>query len=340
MPTSNTPRIGVFDIGYGHMKAIPPGVKHPLLVTAAVSQEKHAGLPSSVERDAIPVVVDGKPYWVGEDAAISLGEQMARKPRHSDYIQTQEYRALLYAALSLMDTDTLDIVVTGLPVEHFQHQHATLRKMLIGTHTIRPGHTVTIRDAYVIPQPMGGMLNYLSTTEDSHRASQSTVLVYDPGYGTFDWVLFESMRPVGDVSGSSRYGFGQILDLISDQCAEQFSGSRPARPLLERAVREGKERIWVGPHEVPLQPAIEKAAAEIAPLAVGEMKNILDDRLSTMTLIIGVGGGAPAYRDAVQAMFPAVPVEVPESPVFDIVHGYKIYARSQLAKHNKAAVGE
>lgn len=332
-------RIGAIDIGYGALKVLAPGTQHPLLIPSAVAPTDRVRIPTGAPRDEIPVVVDGTPYRVGEDAAVALGEKVARKPRHSDYIHTPEYRALLYAGLSVMDTDSMDVLVTGLPVEHFRHQHQALRDLLVGAHTIRPGQTVTVKEAYVIPQPMGGMLSHLDAEGASAQANEAIVLVYDPGYGTMDWVLFNGITPVGAVSGSSRHGFGQIFDLMSDRFADQYHGARPARQVLERAVREGREHILVGSRQVELQPALASAAAQVSRLAVDEMRNALDDRISTINRVVGVGGGAPAYQDAVRAILPDVDVRIPKSPVFDIVRGYRIYGRAKVAHKAHATIG-
>ena len=134
---NKTPVIRAVDVGYGNTKYIRN-------VIDGIAVADH--FPSIVNRpsvnknsfqeseDIYQVVVNGNTYEVGPgvDAALEGGVRIM----HDNYIETEDYMALLYGAISQMNVDVIDLLVVGLPVDLMGSKRAILEKILTGTHRV------------------------------------------------------------------------------------------------------------------------------------------------------------------------------------------------------------
>ncbi|HDY85317.1 MAG TPA: PRTRC system protein D, partial [Methylophaga sp.] len=155
---NKTPVIRAVDVGYGNTKYIRN-------VIDGIAVADH--FPSIVNRpsvnknsfqeseDIYQVVVNGNNYEVGPgvDAALEGGVRIM----HDNYIETEDYMALLYGAISQMNVDVIDLLVVGLPVDLMGSKRAILEKILTGTHRVG-NRDVQVRKVNAISQPLGGFL--------------------------------------------------------------------------------------------------------------------------------------------------------------------------------------
>lgn len=131
------PVIRAVDVGYGNTKFIRN-------IVNGRAEADH--FPSIVNRpsvnkgsfqespDIYQVVVNGNRYEVGPgiDAALEGGVRIM----HENYIETEDYMALMYGALTQMDVDVIDLLVVGLPVDLMGSKKAVLEKRLVGLHRV------------------------------------------------------------------------------------------------------------------------------------------------------------------------------------------------------------
>lgn len=340
MTINRAPAVGAIDIGYGNLKIFAPNRNEPELIPAVVAEADDIDLGAGVlrQRNTIRVLVGDREWEVGEGAHVLVSGSPVAKVRHAGYIETDEYRALLHAGLYRMQASVIDVLVTGLPVDLYRDQRQKLEQRLVGKHQITKDMAVEVRAAHVVPQPLGGFLDFVRQAGLSTAAHEMTILVIDPGYYSFDWMLFENMKPVAKRSGGNSIGFARVLDTIEQEMAAKFKGARPARAKLETAIREGKEHLYVGEVKVALAPYLQHAAQKVAPDAVKHMRNVLD-RAEDINKIVVIGGPAQHYREPVKAVFPNRTISVLPEPVFSNVRGYKGYGESIAQKRRTSMAG-
>ena len=79
---------------------------------------------------------------------------------HEDYIESDSYKALFFGSLIESGSDTIDILVTGLPVNHCtEKKKRALENKLKGIHKVNEKNTINIKKVIVIEQPIGSYMD-------------------------------------------------------------------------------------------------------------------------------------------------------------------------------------
>lgn len=274
----------------------------------------------------VHVVLDGEDYVALVDPR---NLQLHERPLHEDYPRSMEYRALFLGALEKIGAQRIGRLVTGLPV--IQAQNKALRQrletQLSGTHTIRPGVTVTVDAVSVLPQPVGAWLSFLHANPRYRRADMRA-MVFDVGFYSVDYVVLDNGKLSDVSSGSSLLATSKILEKAAELILEQ-NGIRVSVARIESAVRAKHENIQVGTREVPLAPILKVAAKAYAPDVVNQVKRSLRADAEGIGLILLAGGGAELYRDALRAAMPATTEIVGvENPVTANATGFCYFGMS------------
>jgi len=154
---THSPCIRALDVGYGNTKfsVDNEGTCEMFPSIAHRNTTLSLGSESLARRQTTHVFVDNQIFEVGPDA--SIFEE--RPTLHSDYIGTPQFRALALGALASMQTDQVDLLVTGLPVHLLPTQRTRLVQLLTGFHQINESQSITVREVKVIAQPLGGFAN-------------------------------------------------------------------------------------------------------------------------------------------------------------------------------------
>ncbi|TXI08251.1 MAG: ParM/StbA family protein [Rhizobium sp.] len=276
----------------GNAKVLPSG--------ARVVDESNARL---VGRDeSILVVVDGKKY----EAGVTQNELSASRTLTPQYSQTPGYRALMNAALVLSGYQTVDMMVTGLPVSQYQDAQLKekLRASLIGEREIAPGLVVNVLDAAVVAQPVGGYMDAVVSNSSDEVLREGDVLVIDPGFFSNDHILLSNGSFIAERSGTSNLSVHAILrkavELMSENTGKAFGIDR-----LESALRQKKKRVLVEGQQTNYQPFLAKAIEAIVPGAVEEICATLSVRGKRLAIdrVLVVGGGAELFIPTLKKVF-------------------------------------
>lgn len=240
------------------------------------------------KRDTVVVDVEGTSYEVGPDSA-DLAINDATRNLNDSYIFTDQYRACFYGALHYMGESTIDLLVVGLPLTTI-HRAADLKKMMVGTHKINDTTTVVVKDALVLPQPMGGLYHCLSmadTHEEFEFLREENNLVIDPGYVTFDW-LYTNGEKINDARSSAHPGgVSKVLRAIAESLSSKFGIKYDNLTAIDRALE--RRKIKINSQVEPLDAHIRYARPAIEG-SVNYLRNVVGEGADVDNIIL-LGGG-------------------------------------------------
>lgn len=309
------------DIGYSNLKVAygdGPSPQLALAPSGAAPLERmplrYDGLPLS---GVLHVLVGSVEYAAGirQDRA-----ELWSRALHDDYTESAYYKALFHAGLMLSGYESVDMLVTGLPV----HLHADnarverLKSLMRGTHQVAGKRSVTVKNVKVVPQPIGGLLDYVA--QSGEDIEDARVLVVDPGFFSVDWVLVARNEFVRSASGSSTHATSVILEEAGKLIAHDF-GAAPRAEDMEEAIRSDKETITVLGRRVEYMPYVKEAAKVIAPLVADAVKKSLR-AMPMPDIVVLVGGGAGFYKDSILNAFDPVRVVMTEGCVYSNARGF------------------
>ena len=334
-------KIGL-DIGYSSVKVafgdgrvpevarLPVGAGPISMCNTTISGEADIGCGQEV-------TISGQPWVAGVDPSRLSGFVSTMD---ESYATTDEYRAIFYAALSTAGAETVDALVTGLPVTHFQNASMKdeLTKMMVGRHYVREGLVVEVKHATVVPQPAGAFAAHTMDTMSGHSAvklsSGRTVLVVDPGHFSLDWVIFNggfALKNSGSTSSAGEALVSSAAKLLSDQHGVCVT---PAR--LQAAVLSSSGPLLVGRHSIDFWPALTEVAGEIVrdnlKAIRGSVRGVNDNM--GLDIILLTGGGAALFHDAIENAFKDSTVLTVRDPVTANARGFYTYC-TQVVRANQ-----
>jgi len=218
------------DVGYGNVKYVRrqnggfvPG-HFPSI--APPHQGSDFGGDALSKKNVIRVMVDQSEYLVGPDAGLSLKNGNGRM-LHQDYIERDGYMALVRGALAFIQEPRIDLLVTGLPVDFYSQHRERLVERLTGRHDYPDGSSIEVASTWVLPQPVGGFLNYATVNKNYTSLRETNVLVVDVGFYSVDWLVCRGLKAIDERSGSVDVGMSRFLDalarLVGDDFGEPFN---------------------------------------------------------------------------------------------------------------------
>ncbi len=328
---NKTPVIRAVDVGYGNTKYIRN-------VIDGIAVADH--FPSIVNRpsvnknsfqeseDIYQVVVNGNNYEVGPgvDAALEGGVRIM----HDNYIETEDYMALLYGAISQMNVDVIDLLVVGLPVDLMGSKRAILEKILTGTHRVG-NRDVQVRKVNAISQPLGGFLHYASQAKLLEELSSTRNLLIDPGFFTVDFLVSTGLREISGKSGSHPTGMSAYLKAVAKGISEDLKINYDNISHIDEGIRKGRFRLYG--QNVDLTKYHQAAVSEIMP-AVDAISNKVGDGRSIDQIIL-VGGGANIFLDPIKKLLPKHNIHCDENSVVANVLGFQKIGEAWFAKLNR-----
>ena len=333
MPNEETQKkvetIAAIDIGYSAVKIAygqkggQPEVK-TLVAGAGPASIVSEGIGSQVGADCCLVTMDEESWVVGVEPSRLQGWQRAL---FADYPSTRQYQALLKGALLVTGDDTIDHLVTGLPVAQAldPQKVAELKKLMLGEHQVTPKRTVTVKDVQVLPQPIGAWLDYLVQNEtDAQWLEHALCIVIDIGFFSVDWVGIDNSELLKKMAGTSTNAMSALIDAANTLIATEYGGS-VGRDKIERALREEQKEISVYGKSVLLQPFIEAAAKTTVEQALLHMQQNLRIDEHTFDAVLLTGGGASIYSKMVEKMYPKAKILKSTQPVLANARGFWSY---------------
>lgn len=318
------------DVGYGNTKFIVDengGCRlFPSLAPRADVHRECGGLYR--QRQTTEVWVDGKPYEVGPDSTLFPEIPVL----HADYIETPEYRALLFGALDAMQLQRIDLLVTGLPVHLHASRSQRLQQILTGAHTIRPEVTIDVREVAVVSQPLGGFFAHSRRDGNWTIASDRTYLLVDPGYVTFDWLVTRGMQELPGLSGSVQSGVSECLRQVERALNENLGDAYTNLRRIDDGLRCGSFRLRG--KTIDLEPYRVHADA-VVEHALRALKNRVGIGHEIDEIVL-VGGGAPFFQAGLRKAFPNYPLQIVEDSIFANVRGFQAIGEILQQRKSKA----
>lgn len=318
------------DIGYSQIKMaigdLKKGEPHTLVRTAVAGpasavSDRFAGSDNPL---GLSVLVDNVP-WVACGEASAL--QGVDRELHADYTTTHSYKALFHAALLLSGRDTIDTLVTGLPVSHYRDpaMRQRVEQAMTGVHLVTTHRMIAVDKTVVLPQPAGAYLDLYNRIDDTTLMDEGRVIVLDVGYYSADWAVFEHGQFHNVTSGSSLRAMSKLLEVANRRITKDHDGG-PGIDNLEAALREGRDTVLVFGARVALSPYLTAAAEEVARTIGTAMRTAMRTESDNVDLVLLCGGGARFYQAATQEAFPRSRVEIAQDFVLANARGFWSYA--------------
>ena len=301
--------IGV-DVGYGWTKAatttqttLTESVIGP---AQAISYVSELAAPAALS----PVITyQGQSWFVGQQARVQSLQPISpqAKGRSLDVVVI-----LALSAMAQLITDEKPIsMVTGLPMQWFDQQHAELQARMLGEHHALVGGThrvFNVEAVKVVPQHAGTlyreMINEQGVLEDRHGLAKSAVGIADLGEFTFGACRFDEL--VFNQPGSqstSRLSAGKIYASLQAQINERYDLDLGILQV-KKAARRGYISKWG--KSIDITNLIQESAKATALGCVELCKEVwgVSDAYKTFQLIAATGGGMNLIGDTFKAAFP------------------------------------
>lgn len=298
---------------------------------------RHSGMDLSASvlgrRNTVVVTVESTDYEVGPDSG-DLDTNDATRNLNDQYIHTDQYRAVFYGALHYMGEKHIDLLVVGLPLSAMGNAEK-LKRLVVGTHRLNAREAVTVQDALVLPQPLGGLYYCLSQTDrlEFEDLREEMNLVVDPGFLTFDFLLANGDKVIENRSNAHVGGVSKILRAIAESISQKFNIKYDNLSAIDKGLH--KRSLKINGRIENLEEHIRSTSSVIEG-SVNYMKNIVGDG-SDIDNIILVGGGSHIYRKTIEKYYPNHKVFVLEDAQFANVKGFQL-AGEALAKQKTGQV--
>lgn len=365
MTVTQKPVALAIDAGFGLMKFTRPdetGTPVPdCFRSIALDATEGDGLdgPGS-SRDAMLVEYNDKQYVVGRDIRQAMVTHEFGRDMTDRYYESDVYHALMRGALAYMGVTHIDVLVLGLPLNHFKNaRNSELEKQYTGTVRISKDRQVSIDKVIVHPQPLGGFLSLGKHLSGINAAAAKypnaqlpklstpaaladlNVLVVDPGEYTLDWLIMTPTGPQTRVSNANsdagRYRvIREALKLLSSKVGRPLGPSFAAD--VDEALRTGR-KIRIGGVAYSLdgedfKDVVTKAVADPVRKMLEELRG-WDDRVD---LVVVLGGEPRDVAAAIQHERPnlplyCAPVDGEHASVYSNLLGFQDYAVA-IAKKN------
>lgn len=257
-------------------------------------------------------------HTVGPDIQMVLRRNRSALLSDS-YQSTEEYHALMRAALRYLDTDHLEVLMLGLPVKQWASGKGALMSGWTGKIETTDGRYVQIDKVRVLAQPQGALAWYAETTGNQSVTKRDRNLVVDVGMRTFDWLLSDGMHLLEGHSSSVNCGMADILQAVAKGISDEISRPYDNLDALDRALRS-RSPLVLDQRRIDLREygfVLDKVASE----AVGRMQEALHDAAAIRHIVV-VGGGAFAFRKAIAKAFPNHKIQDLREPELANVKGF------------------
>ena len=321
------------DLGYGNVKFCSAGntdgvVSYgffPSVAKLHTGIDRGAGVMSS--RDLVTVEADGSIFMVGRDAEYTLSARDDRRSHLSaNFVDTPQYLALFRGALAYLGDDEIDLMVAGLPVDHFARDKDRLKARLVGTHRFPGRSAVSVKDAWIIPQPAGGFIKYFMEQNDVSDIDGLTSLTIDVGYYTLDWLVCRGLQMQDARCGSTPGGMSLVLERLAELISNDRGVAFENLGMVDEGIRKGFATRIQGKH-YDFSHLVPKMEAHIVTAIQSVVRSV--GSLNDIDVIVLVGGGAACYRKKIESLL-GREVVVPGNSIFSNVQGFFIAGNQRV----------
>ena len=327
LATSKPKIIRALDLGWGYTKysRLNPDSLDMEFNSFPSLAPRHTGMDLSMsvlgKRDTVVVNVDGTKYEVGPDSA-DLDTNDASRNLNDQYIHTEQYKAVFFGALVYLGEPEIDLLVVGLPLSNMA-MAPKLKEIMVGTHKVSEDRTIVVKDALVLPQPLGGLYYCLSQKEEKPELEfldEEMNLVIDPGFLTFDFLLSNGEKVIENRSSAHTGGVSKVLRSIAESISNKFGIKYENLSAIDKGLR--RRKIKINGEVENLEEHI-KNTRSVLEGSVNYMRNIVGDG-SDIDNIILLGGGSLIYRRTIEQYYPKHTLIVMDEAQTANVRGYQL----------------
>jgi plasmid segregation protein ParM len=323
------------DVGYGNTKYCMGGDEtdlkcdhFPSIASLYVGIDRGAGV--MIKRDLVEVESNGARYQVGKDSIDTLSARDDRgRTLLTNYIDTPQHLALFRGALAYMGEPVIDLMVSGLPVNYFTGHKERMAGRLKGEHKYPDGSSVMIKDVWIIPQPIGGFINYFMSTNQTESLADLKSLTIDIGYYTVDWLVCRGLKLQDERSGSIPGGMSLVLEKLTHLISEDRQAPFSDVNIVDMGIRNGYVARIQG-ENYGFSHLVEKMNAYIINAVQSVVSSVgsLDD----IDVIVLVGGGANCYKSVVKELLNGREIIVPDDSINSNVKGFYLAGAERIRK--------
>jgi len=278
------------------------------------------------------------PYHVqvGEGAILQSRHITRREDR--EWIESDAYHALMLAAFSELTTAThADLtVVSGLPVQFYDRDRATLQKRLMGEHIIerkgkdRRRQTLTVTQAAVIPQGFGALCSVCLDDRGNiarRDLANGRVGLIDVGGKTTNLLSINRLAEVGRETASVNSGAWDIVRSVGRFLADNYPDLELRDHEIIEAIKERATKYKGRP--VDLGAVIDGAIVPLADQVIAQATQLWNGA-GALDVILIAGGGAHLVGPYILGHFEHAQV-IDGDPVYANAQGYAHFA-ARLAR--------
>ncbi len=301
-------------------------------------------------RDRAVVEIEGRSYFVGREASAADTLRIL----DSEFIHRHEYRALMagafyyYLKATGAVTQSIDLLVLGLPVSAFQGKRGELKKIGSRIHRVplpkslqqqagRDTIDFFAKQVVVVPQPYGSLrlsMNDTAGDNDMFELDEGLTLVIDPGFCTLDWFVSSGLEPQFELCGSFDGGVSQILREVAHAAGLALGVGDLNLVTVERALSTGMlnlsgRRIDFAPYQA--------MARSVALSVVDEFLLNFNFQKVGITRVVLSGGGAHHYLNALRERLPGFEITAAHDSVMDNARGFWLIGQDFLGAEQVAA---
>lgn len=324
--------VRALDVGFGNTKfttaSVPEGLACRHFPSLAFHGAPERGEGIGGRRKTLVVPVNGLDYEVGPEIELAAERYRARH-LHDEYTQTDEYRALCAGAIGSMRVETIDLLVAGLPVAHFQSKRLALQRALTGSLEVDQGRRTTVGRVLVVAQPQGALVDF-AAREGEGAFARGRSLVIDVGSRTFDWLVTRGLRVVSNMSSSVSRGASDIHLALAQRLSERMGAQFHQLEAIDEALRSNRKlRAFQKEYDLREYERLIQAIADQAVMAIMQRMDSTHD----IEHIVVVGGAAFLFVKAIRKRFPMHRIREVEEPIFANVRGFQLIGERYVAEH-------
>lgn len=328
------------DLGFGNTKFTKGDTNDIFPSIAVLSGNSQFADGIFKKADVYEVRVGEVEYLVGKEITKLLTNET--KVLNRDYVNSDQYKALTYAALQAMGHEEIDFLGVGLPHNNFSEKKGELKSWLEGTHNIGSGKTVTIHNVVVIQQPVAGLINFAKGAEAFKEMKSSRTLRFDFGYFSNDWATCDGFTPVDSLSGASDTGaytvYQQVMRHLNETVIDHMKLEKLEPSDFQRidlALRNNSLKICGV--QVPLDgvingekkfSSVKEVISQVANQAIMPASNNIGKSAKTIDKIIAGGGSSAMFIEALKKAFPRHEISIESDGIYSNANGLKIAAKT------------
>lgn len=337
------------EVGFGTISLSVSGDKTPIIQTfsSSVGRVNESRIGQSDmgigKRDIVEVEIDGEIFEVGPDAYLSAHDSDDVLSDH--YVGSKQYKALVKGSLSLIHDRVIDLLVVGLPVNHWTKKEELI-KLTEGVHQFKGGKQRIVKKTLVLPQPVAGLVSYatsLSKQEFEENFKAANVVCIDAGYLTLDVCTSRGLTPIEKRSGATENGFSTVLNEIIPTLSKAFSlTNNLSRRLVDDAFWKTQGKLKVRGSEYPF-PVCNKTDNELGiefdvtskiksstSTAANYVRNIVGSG-DDIDYFVLFGGPIKTFVPAIKEQYPYHEMIVLENSLTTVAEGL-FYAGKQILR--------